>query len=53
MLCNRASNGYYLQKNKKYLLMIYITMICVIFNRIKRGQYDRIWMIIKLMLKNG
>ena len=31
---------------KKYLPTVYLTMICVIFNRIKRGQYDRIWMII-------
>lgn len=36
---------------KKYLPIVYLTMICAIFNRIKRRQYDRIWMIIKLMLK--
>ena len=35
----------------KYLPTVYFTMICAIFNRIKRGQYDRIWMIIKLILK--
>ena len=36
---------------KKYLPTVYFTMIYAIFNRIKRGQYDRIWMIIKLILK--
>ena len=36
---------------KKYLPIVYFTMLCAIFNRIKRGQYDRIWMIIKLMLQ--
>lgn len=36
--------------HKKYLPIVYLTMLYAIFNRIKRGQYDRIWMIIKLML---
>lgn len=36
---------------KKYLPIVYLTMLCAIINRIKRRQYDRIWMIIKLMLK--
>ena len=36
---------------KKYLPIVYFTMICAIFNRIKRGQFKRIWMIIKVMIK--
>lgn len=36
---------------KKYLPIVYFTMLCAIFNRIKRRQYNRIWMIIKLMLQ--
>lgn len=36
---------------KKYLPIVYLTMLYAIFNRIKRRQYDRIWMIIKLMLQ--
>lgn len=35
---------------KKYLPIVYFTMLCVIFNRIKRGQFERVWMIIKLMI---
>ena len=37
--------------HKKYLPIVYLTMLYAIFNRIKRRQYDRIWMIIKLMLQ--
>ena len=36
---------------KKYLPIVYFTMICAIFNRIKRWQFKRIWMIIKVMIK--
>lgn len=36
---------------KKYLPIVYLTMLYAIFNRIKRRQYDRIWMIIKLIFK--
>lgn len=35
---------------KKYLPIVYITMILAIFNRIKRGQFNRVSMICKLML---
>lgn len=37
--------------HKKYLPIVYFALIYAIFVRIKNGQYDRIWMIIKLMLK--
>ena len=37
--------------HKKYLPIVYLTMLYAIFNRIKRRQYNRIWMIIKLMLQ--
>lgn len=35
---------------KKYLPIVYISMLVVIFNRIKRRQFDRVPMIIRLML---
>lgn len=35
---------------KKYLPIVYLTMLYAIFNRIKRGQFERVWMIIKLMI---
>ena len=34
---------------KKYLPIVYLSMLMVIFNRIKRGQFDRIPMIIRLV----
>lgn len=51
-------SDYYLIRNrilitkkffKKYIITVYLGLVFAIFNRLRRKQYDRVWMIIRLM----